>query len=67
LQQLKSYLTAVNALLLSHGQKLHDDITIYDSFIFIFPNKAELFFYRINAIFNRIVATSGLPATTIHG
>lgn len=35
LQQLKSYRTAVKALLLSHGRKLHDDITKDDSFIYI--------------------------------
>jgi len=68
LQQLKSYRIAVKAFLLSHGRKLHDDITKDDSFIFISPNTAEPFIStRLNAIFNRIVAAAGLPATTIHG
>ncbi|MFJ7839882.1 tyrosine-type recombinase/integrase [Lysinibacillus sphaericus] len=68
LQQLKSYRTAVKALLLSHGRKLHDDITKDDSFIFISPNTIKPFASTgLNATFNRIVAAVGLPATTIHG
>ncbi|MGE7110394.1 hypothetical protein [Lysinibacillus sp. NPDC047702] len=43
LQQLKSYRTAVKALLLSHGRKLQDDISKDSSFIFISPNTAEPF------------------------
>ena len=67
LQQLKSYRTAVKALLLSHGRKLQDDISKDSSFIFISPNTAEPFVSTgLNAIFNRIVAAAGLPATTIH-
>lgn len=68
LQQLKSYRTAVKALLLSHGRKLHDDITKDDSFIFISPNTIKPFASTgLNATFNRIVAAVGLPSTTIHG
>ncbi|WP_427107972.1 tyrosine-type recombinase/integrase [Lysinibacillus xylanilyticus] len=68
LQQLKSYRIAVKAFLLSHGRKLHDDISKDDSFIFISPKTAEPFFSTgLNGIFNRIVAAAGLPATTIHG
>ncbi len=68
MQQLKSYRRAVKVLLLSHGRKLHDDITKDDSFIFISPNTIEPFASTgLNATFNRIVAAVGLPATTIHG
>lgn len=68
LQQLQSYLTAVKALLLSHGLKLHSDIAKDDSFIFLSPHTAEPFVSTgLNAIFNRFVEAVGLPETTIQG
>ncbi len=68
LQQLKSYRTAVKALLLSYGRKLNDNISKDDSFIFISPYNGEPFIPTgLNATFNRAVKAAGLPATTIHG
>lgn len=68
MEQLQSYRTTVKALLLSHGRKLHSDITKDDSFIFLSPHTAEPFDPTgLNAIFNRLVEAAKLPATTIHG
>lgn len=68
LQQLKSYRTAVKALLLSHGRKLHNDIAKDDSFIFLSPHTAEPFISTgLNSIFNHFIRAAELPATTIHG
>lgn len=68
LEQLQSYRTAVKALLLSHGRKLHIDIAKDDSFIFLSPHTAEPFVSTgLNSIFNRFVEAAELPATTIHG
>lgn len=68
MKQLKSYRTAVKALLLSYDRKLNDNISKDDSFIFISPYYGEPFIpIGLNTTFNRAVKAAGLPSTTIHG